>query len=236
MPTAAAWHPPFSLCRQQIFFEEKNMTRSEGLYDAILNGDAKKAHAVTEAALAAGAVPMDLITGTMVPAMDEVGRLFETEEYFVPELLLAGRAMKSAMELLRPLMATSGEKLATRVVIGTVKGDMHDIGKNLVASMLEGSGFEVFDLGADVAPDKFVAAVEEHKPQVVCLSALLTVTMPAMKTTIDVLEAAGLRKRIKVLIGGAPVTGQYAKEIGADGYSESASGAVSLVRQIVAGA
>ena len=212
------------------------MIRSEELYDAILNGDAKRAHAVTEAALAAGAVPMDLITGTMVPAMDEVGRLFEIEEYFVPELLLAGRAMKSAMELLRPLMATSGEKLATRIVIGTVKGDMHDIVNILVASMLEGSGFEVFDLGADVAPDKFVAAVEEHKPQVVCLSALLTVTMPAMKTTIDVLEAAGLRNRVKVLIGGAPVTRQYAKEIGADGYSESASGAVSLVRQIVAGA
>ena len=212
------------------------MIRSEELYDAILNGDAKKAHSVTQAALAAGATPMDLITGSMVPAMDEVGRLFETEEYFVPELLLAGRAMKSAMELLRPLMATSGEKLATRVVIGTVKGDMHDIGKNLVASMLEGSGFEVIDLGADVAPDKFAAAVEQHKPQVVCLSALLTVTMPAMKTTIDVLEASGLRKRVKVLIGGAPVTGQYAKEIGADGYSDSASGAVSLVRQIVAGA
>ncbi len=210
------------------------MIRSEGLYDAILNGDAKKAHAVTEAALAAGAAPMDLITGSMVPAMDEVGRLFETEEYFVPELLLAGRAMKSAMELLRPLMAMSGEKLAIRIVIGTVKGDMHDIGKNLVASMLEGSGFEVFDLGADVAPDKFVAAVEEHKPQVVCLSALLTVTMPAMKRTIDVLQAAGLRSQIKVLIGGAPVTGQYAKEIGADGYSDSASGAVSLVRQVVA--
>ena len=212
------------------------MVRSQELYDAILNGDAKKAHAVTEAALASGVAPMDLITGSMVPAMDEVGRLFETEEYFVPELLLAGRAMKSAMELLRPLMASSGEKLATRVVIGTVKGDMHDIGKNLVASMLEGSGFEVFDLGADVAPDKFAAAVEEHKPQVVCLSALLTVTMPAMKKTIDVLESAGLRQRVKVLIGGAPVTGQYAKEIGADGYSDSASGAVSLVRQIVAGA
>ena len=212
------------------------MIRSEALYDAILNGDAKRAHAVTEAALAAGATPMDLITGSMVPAMDEVGRLFETEEYFVPELLLAGRAMKSAMELLRPLMTSSGEKLSIRVVIGTVKGDMHDIGKNLVASMLEGSGFEVIDLGADVAPEKFAAAVEEHKPQVVCLSALLTVTMPSMKKTIDALEAAGLRNRIKVLIGGAPVTGQYAKEIGADGYSDNASGAVSLVRQIVAGA
>ncbi len=212
------------------------MAQSKELYEAILNGDAKKAHAVTQAAIEAGAAPMDLITGNMVPAMDEVGRLFETEEYFVPELLLAGRAMKSAMEILRPLMVTSGEKLSTRVVIGTVKGDMHDIGKNLVASMLEGSGFEVFDLGADVAPEKFAAAVEEHTPQVVCLSALLTVTMPAMKTTIDVLQAAGLRTRVKVLIGGAPVTGQYAKEIGADGYSESASGAVSLVRQIVAGA
>jgi 5-methyltetrahydrofolate--homocysteine methyltransferase len=219
-----------------IFFEVTSMVRLDELYDAILNGDAKKAHAATQAALAAGAIPMDLITGTMVPAMDEVGRLFETEEYFVPELLLAGRAMKSAMELLRPLMITSGEKLTTRVVIGTVKGDMHDIGKNLVASMLEGSGFEVYDLGADVSPDKFVAAVEEHNPQVVCLSALLTVTMPAMKTTIDGLQAAGLRTRVKVLIGGAPVTSQYAKEIGADGYSENASGAVSLVRQIVAGA
>lgn len=212
------------------------MAQSKELYEAILNGDAKKAHAVTQAAIEAGAAPMDLITGSMVPAMDEVGRLFETEEYFVPELLLAGRAMKSAMEILRPLMVTSGEKLSTRVVIGTVKGDMHDIGKNLVASMLEGSGFEVFDLGADVAPEKFASAVEEHTPQVVCLSALLTVTMPAMKTTIDVLQTAGLRTRVKVLIGGAPVTGQYAKEIGADGYSESASGAVSLVRQIVAGA
>ncbi|MGO8718635.1 MAG: corrinoid protein [Acidobacteriaceae bacterium] len=212
------------------------MTRSEELYEAILNGDAKKAHSATQAALAAGAAPMDLIAGSMVPAMDEVGRLFEAEEYFVPELLLAGRAMKSAMELLRPLMVTSGEKLSTRVVIGTVKGDMHDIGKNLVASMLEGSGFEVFDLGSDVSPEKFVAAVEKHNPQVVCLSALLTVTMPAMKTTIDVLESSGLRTRVKVLIGGAPVTTQYAKEIGADGYSENASGAVSLVRQIVAGA
>ena len=166
---------------------------------------------------------MDLITGSMVPAMDEVGRLFETEEYFVLELLLAGRAMNDAMELLRPLMAMSGEKLAIRIVIGTVKGEMHDIGKNIVSSMLEGSGFEVIDLGSDVAPEKFAAAVEEYKPQVICLSALLTVTMPSMKTTIDVLHTAGLLTRVKVLIGGAPVTGQYAKQIGADGYSDCAS-------------
>ncbi len=210
------------------------MSRSKELYDAILNGDAKKAHAATQAAIEADAEPMALIAECMVPAMDEVGRLFEQEEYFVPELLLAGRAMKSSMELLRPLMTASGEKLSARVVIGTVKGDLHDIGKNIVASMLEGGGFEVIDLGADVAPEKFVAAVEERKPQFVCMSALLTVTMPAMKTTIEALKSAGLRGKVKVLVGGAPVTGQYATEIGADGYSENASGAVGLVRSLMA--
>ena len=202
------------------------------LYDAVLNGDDKKAHAATITALAAGALPMDLIQETMVPAMDEVGRLFEAEEYFVPELLLAGRAMKNALALLKPLLAASGQKMATRVVIGTVAGDLHDIGKNIVASMLEGSGFEVIDLGTDVSPAKFVAAVEQRQPHVVCMSALLTVPMPAMKKTM--LETAGLRTRVKVLIGGAPVTMQYAREIGADGYSENASGAVGLVKNLVA--
>jgi 5-methyltetrahydrofolate--homocysteine methyltransferase len=192
------------------------------------------AHAATEAALAAGADPMGLIQESMVPAMDEVGRLFECEEYFVPELLLAGRAMKSAMELLKPLLSAAGQRMAVRIVIGTVKGDLHDIGKNIVASMLEGSGFEVIDLGTDVSPENFVAAVEERKPQVVCLSALLTVTMPAMKLTIDALKTAGLRTQVKVLVGGAPVNSQYAKEIGADGYSENASGAVGLVKNLVA--
>jgi corrinoid protein of di/trimethylamine methyltransferase len=206
------------------------------LYDAILIGNAKKAHAVTQAAIDEGIAPMTLISDTMVPAMEEVGRLFEAEEYFVPELLLAGRAMKSAMELLRPLMTAAGQKLSTTVVIGTVKGDLHDIGKNIVASMLEGGGFDVIDLGTDVSPEKFVAAVEQRKPQVVCMSALLTVTMPAMKTTIDALKTAGLRSNVKVLIGGAPVTSQYAKEIGADGYSENASGAVNLVKNLVSAA
>ena len=210
------------------------MSMNNDLYDAIVTGNAKKARAATETALAAGTEPMALISGSMVPAMDEVGRLFEAEEYFVPELLLAGRAMKSAMELLRPLLTAAGQKLATRVVIGTVKGDLHDIGKNIVASMLEGGGFEVIDLGSDVAPEKFVAAVEEKSPHVVCMSALLTVTMPAMRTTIDALKNAGLRERVKVLIGGAPVTSDYAREIGADGYSENASGAVSLVKSLVA--
>lgn len=210
------------------------MALNQELYDAILNGNAKEAHAVTEAAIAAGDQPMALIQESMVPAMDEVGRLFECEEYFVPELLLAGRAMKGAMELLKPLLAASGQKMAVRVVIGTVKGDLHDIGKNIVASMLEGSGFEVIDLGTDVSPENFVTAVEQRKPHVVCMSALLTVTMPAMKTTIDALQTAGLRTQVKVLIGGAPVTHQYAKEIGADGYSENANGAVGLVKNLLA--
>jgi len=211
------------------------MAQNQDLYDAILNGNAKKAHAATEAALAAGVLPMALIQESMVPAMDEVGRLFECEEYFVPELLLAGRAMKGALELLKPLLTAAGQKMAVRVVIGTVKGDLHDIGKNIVASMLEGSGFEVIDLGTDVSPENFVAAVEQRKPHVVCMSALLTVTMPAMKLTIDALQTAGLRTQVKVLIGGAPVTSQYAKDIGADGYSENASGAVGLVKNLLAG-
>ncbi len=209
------------------------MAQSQELYDAILNGDAKNAHAATQAAIEAGAEPIALISESMVPAMNEVGRLFECEEYFVPELLLAGRAMKSAMELLRPIMVASGTKLSTRVVIGTVKGDLHDIGKNIVASMLEGGGFDVIDLGTNVSPEQFVGAVEERKPQVVCMSALLTVTMPAMKTTIDALKTAGLRTQVKVLVGGAPVSSHYAEEIGADGYSENANGAVGLVKSLV---
>ena len=210
------------------------MEQDKQLYDAILNGNAKQAHTATETALASGADAMELIASSMVPAMDEVGRLYEEEEYFVPELLLAGRAMKAAMELLKPSLAASGSRLATRIVIGTVKGDLHDIGKNIVASMLEGSGFEVIDLGTDVSPEAFVAAINEQKPQIVCMSALLTVTMPAMRSTIEAIRAAGKRDEVKVIIGGAPVTSQYATEIGADGYSENASAAVQLVKHLLA--
>ncbi len=212
------------------------VAQSKELYDAILNGDAKKSYAATQVALAEGTEPMQLIAESMVPAMDEVGKLFEAQEYFVPELLLAGRAMKSAMELIRPLLVASGQRMAVRVLIGTVSGDLHDIGKNIVASMLEGSGFEVIDLGADVAPAAFVAAIKERNPHVVCMSALLTVTMPAMKTTIEAIKNAGVRTQVKILIGGAPVTSQYAQEIGADGYSDNAGGAVSMVKSLVAAA
>ena len=202
------------------------------LHDAILNGDVPTAVAATNEALAEGLGPLDIITGYMVPAMDEVGRRFECEDYFVPELLLSARAMKAAMEPLRPLLVASGTRPAGRVVIGTVKGDLHDIGKNLVASMLEGGGFGVVDLGANVDPAKFVDAVREHDANIVCLSALLTVTMPAMKTTIEALREAGLRDKVRVLVGGAPVTKQFADEIGADGFGETATAAVALARTL----
>ena len=205
------------------------------LHDAILNGDAKTAASLTQEAIAEKTNPASLINEVMIPAMAEVGRLYECEEYFVPELLLSARAMKGALELLRPLLAATGVQPTGRVVIGTVKGDLHDIGKNLVASMLEGGGFEVTDLGADVAPEKFISAVQQKHPQIVCLSALLTVTMPAMKTTIEAMKTAGVRNQVKVLVGGAPVTPEYAREIGADGYGENASVAVSVARQICAG-
>lgn len=202
------------------------------LFEAILNGDAKTSAAVTREALASGSEPMDLITGYMIPAMDEVGKRFECEDYFVPELLLSGRAMKASMELLRPLLLQKGVEPIGRVVIGTVKGDLHDIGKNLVACMLEGGGFEVIDLGADVAPEVFVETARARNAKLVALSALLTVTMNSMRTTIQAFQKAGLRDQVKVMVGGAPVTQQFADEIGADGFSENASAAVALARKL----
>ncbi len=204
------------------------------LFDAVLDGNAKAAKAVTEKALADGVDPQVLVSKYMIPAMDEAGRRFECNEFFVPELLIAARAMKASLEMIRPLLAAQGVEPVGRVVIGTVKGDLHDIGKNLVAAMLEGGGFEVCDLGVDVPPDKFVAMVKEKKATLVALSALLTTTMPHMKDTVKALEQAGVRDQIKIMIGGAPVTQKYADEIGADGYSENAAGAVSLARKLIA--
>ena len=209
------------------------MAEANQLYEAIINGDNKAAVAITREALAAEADPLELVNRQMIPAMAEVGRRFECEEYFVPELLLAARAMKGALVLIRPLLIERGAEPVGRVVIGTVKGDLHDIGKNLVASMLEGGGFEVIDLGADVSPEKFVSEAQEKKADIVALSALLTVTMPSMKTTIEALRAAGLRERVKVLIGGAPVTEDYAAQIGADGYGTNAASAVPLARKVL---
>jgi corrinoid protein of di/trimethylamine methyltransferase len=203
------------------------------LYEAILNGQAAAAAAAADKALAGGATALELVHRDMVPAMDEVGRRFECEDYFVPELLLAARAMKAALVPIRPLLAASGAQPAGRVVIGTVKGDLHDIGKNIVAAMLEGAGFEVVDLGADVEPQAFVEAVRANHAHLVCLSALLTVTMPSMQTTVEAFTAAGLRDRVKVMVGGAPVTQRYADEIGADGYGDNAAAAVAVARRLV---
>jgi len=206
------------------------MVNLQELYEAVLNGDPKASLAVTERALAENVPPLDLVSKYMMPAMDEVGRRFECEEYFVPELLLAARAMKASLNVLRPLLAGSDAGVEGRVVVGTVKGDLHDIGKNLVASMLEGSGFEVIDLGTDVPPEKFVDTVRTTGARIVCLSALLTVTMPAMRTTVQAFRDAGIRDQVRIYVGGAPITRQFADEIGADAYGESAPTAVSLAR------
>ena len=201
------------------------------LYAAVLNGDANTAKATTETALAAGVDPLKLVQEYMMPAMAEVGRRFESNEYFVPELLLAARAMKGALVLIRPLLIASGAQPVARVVLGTVKGDLHDIGKNLVAAMLEGGGYEVIDLGVNVTPEQFIAAVQERGASIVAMSALLTTTMPSMKTTVEAIKLAGIRDQVKILVGGAPVTQKYADEIGADGYSENAAGIVAVAKK-----
>ena len=184
------------------------------------------------AALAAGVAAETILKEGLIAAMGEVGRLFEENEYFVPEMLVSARAMQGGLALLKPHLAAGGSISAGKVVIGTVKGDLHDIGKNLVAMMLEGAGFEIVDLGTDVAPEKFVKAVSEHKPQAIAMSALLTTTMPSMGNTIKALQEAGLREQVKVMIGGAPVTDGFAKQIGADGYSADASSAVRLAKAL----
>jgi 5-methyltetrahydrofolate--homocysteine methyltransferase len=209
------------------------MADVQDLYEAILAGKAPEAKAIAEQALGEGADPEALVNERMIPAMDEVGRRFEANEYFVPELLIAARAMKQALEIVRPRLAQKGIEAIGRVAVGTVKGDLHDIGKNLVASMLEGGGFEIIDLGVDVGPEQFVQAVQDQGAKIVALSALLTTTMPSMKSTIDALAEAGLRDQVKVMIGGAPITRQYAEEIGADAYSDNAAGAVNVARELV---
>ncbi len=201
------------------------------LHDAVVTGDANTSRTLTQEALTAGTDPLQLVNQCLVPAMDEVGRRFESNEYFVPELLISARAMKAALELIRPLLTARGDKPLGRVAIGTVRGDLHDIGKNLVASLLEGGGFEVIDLGVNVSPETFIATVKEKEATIIAMSALLTTTMPAMRTTIEALKQAGVRDKVKVLIGGAPITQKYAEEIGADGYSENAVGAVALAKK-----
>lgn len=204
------------------------------LHEAVVIGDAATTRTITAQALAEGVDPLEVVNGYLIPAMDEVGRRFECSEYFVPELLISARAMKGALELVRPLLTARGTKPLGRVAIGTVKGDLHDIGKNLVASLLEGGGFEVIDLGVNVPPEKFIASIKDQAATIVAMSALLTTTMPAMRSTIEALKQAGVRDKVKVFVGGAPITQKYAQEIGADGYSENAVGAVALAKKAAA--
>ncbi len=206
---------------------------AERLFQAIVDGKSDEAVAATKEGIANGIAPQDLINGQMVRAMGEVGRQFQDGKAFVPQLLMAGRAMKAALELLKPLLAGTASTSLGKVVIGTVKGDLHDIGKNLVASMLEGCGFEVVNIGIDVSADKFIEAIRQNKPDILCMSALLTTTMGYMKEVIQALEDAGIRHQVKVMVGGAPVTQGFADEIGADGYSDNANSAVAVAKQLL---
>lgn len=202
------------------------------LYDSIERGDQKTAAAKVTEALAQKIRPEVILNDGMVAAMAQVGKLFEEGEYFVPEMLIAARAMQAGLSILRPSLVAADVKPIGKVVLGTVKGDLHDIGKNLVSMMLEGASFEIVDLGTDVAPEKFVQAVRDSKADIVAMSALLTTTMPNMKNTIEALKEAGLRGDVKIMVGGAPLTDQYAKEIGADGYAPDASRAVALAKSL----
>jgi 5-methyltetrahydrofolate--homocysteine methyltransferase len=204
------------------------------IYQGIIAGDAATVKQEVQLAVDANYPAEDILKKGLVPAMKEVGELFEKGEYYVPEMLISARAMQGGLEILKPLLASAEVEPAGTVVLGTVQGDLHDIGKNLVGMMLEGAGFSLIDLGTDVSPDKFVETVRDNKSDIVAMSALLTTTMPAMKTTIDALSAAGLRDKVKVMIGGAPVTGEYAESIGADGFAEDASRAASLAQKLLA--
>jgi 5-methyltetrahydrofolate--homocysteine methyltransferase len=203
------------------------------LYNAILEGNVSATQDGVQAALAAGLEPGNILAEGMIASMKEVGRLFEVGEYYVPEMLIAARAMQAGMSLLKPHLINSDVKSAGKVAIGTIKGDLHDIGKNLVALMLEGAGFEIIDLGVDVVPGKFIEAITTGGADIVAFSALLTTTMSNMKTTIDAIQQAGLRNTVKIIIGGAPVTQAYADQIGADGFATDASRAVSLAQSLV---
>lgn len=203
------------------------------LHDAILAGNMNAAVAVTKEAVEAGAEPGDLVNNYMIKAMEDIGAKFEAGQAYVPNLLMAARAMKGSLEILKPLMQGSGVTSMGKIVIATVKGDLHDIGKNLVASMLEGCGFEVINLGVDQSDQKIVDAVNQHHPDILALSALLTTTMGNMKVVIDALAAAGLRDSVKIMVGGAPISEAFAKEIGADGYSANANEAVALAKSLI---
>jgi 5-methyltetrahydrofolate--homocysteine methyltransferase len=203
------------------------------LYEHVLNGEREPAVALTKEGLELGIEPLNLLFKAMIPALEEVGRLFETGEYFVPEMLIAARAMAGGMEILKPLIAQTGAKPVGTFVMGTVQGDIHDIGKNLCNIMLEGAGFRVIDLGVNVPPAQFIEAIRAHQPEAVGMSAFLTTTMPMFKANIEAIKEAGLRDQVKILVGGAPVTQEYCDLVGADGYAPDASATVRLTKKLI---
>jgi len=209
------------------------MADLQALADAVIRGNRDETAKLTQAAIDEGVPVSEIINDGLIAGMGVVGEKFKNNEFYVPEVLIAARAMHAGMDLLKPLLAESGVQPKGVVAIGTVKGDLHDIGKNLVSMMLEGGGYEVIDLGVDVPPEKFVEAVNEKGAQIVALSALLTTTMPSMKDTIDSLKEAGVRDKVRVMIGGAPVTQNYADEIGADGYAPDAASAVDKAHELI---
>lgn len=211
------------------------MALMEEIYESVVTGKLKDAPDLVKQALDEDLDAAGILNNGLISAMNEVGRRFEEGEYYIPEMLLAARTMQACVPLLKPKLLEADVKPVGKVVIGTVKGDLHDIGKNLVAMMLEGAGFEITDLGTDVSPEKFIASIKENEPELVGMSALLTTTMPALKTTIDAIEEAGLREKVKIMIGGAPVTQKYADEINADIYSPDGAGAARIAKTVIQG-
>jgi methylmalonyl-CoA mutase cobalamin-binding domain/chain len=203
------------------------------LYDFTLVGNAPEVLGLTNLGIEMGLGPEMLLYEALIPALEEVGARFERGDFFVPEMLIAGRAMAGALEVLRPLLAETGAEPIGKIVMGTVKGDVHDIGKNLVNIMFEGAGFEVIDLGVQVSPEKFIDAIKEHKPDIVGFSAFLTTTMPMFKANINALQKAGMRDDVIIMVGGAPVTQEYADVVGADGYASDASAAVVRAKELI---
>jgi 5-methyltetrahydrofolate--homocysteine methyltransferase len=209
------------------------MSDLDTIYEVVLQGDLKSAGAETQAALDAGVSASDILHQACIPAMTEVGELFECGQKFIPEMLVAARSMQKVLEVLKPLLVEAEVERVGKVIIGTVAGDLHDIGKNLVAMMLEGAGFEIIDLGTDVSSEKFVSAVQEHEPDLVGMSALLTTTITSMGKTIEALAEAGVREKIKVIVGGAPVTQDFADKVGADGFATDAGSASRVVKALL---
>ncbi len=210
------------------------MINAEKFYTAISQGKVDEVKKITQEALDSGEKAEAILKEGLLPAMEQIGIKFKNNEIYIPEVLIAARAMHGGMAILKPVLSKSGASQAAKVIVGTVKGDLHDIGKNLVAMMLEGGGFEVVDLGIDVSADKFVEAIRKHQPKVVGMSALLTTTMREMKSILEAIQEAGLRRQVKVMIGGAPVTDRFAKEIGADGYAPDAASAVDVAKSLTA--